>query len=269
MDSTHIQANIAVQSAVNLLKQGRRIIVKKISKTNPKEAESLKEKYVTKEGHHAPPKEGEIEEELRITKNFIKETKEILDEDKSKGIKHEAVAADSLYDSFDNRKNIRSQNMRAFISSRDRGRKKNLDRFTYDNKNDTLVCPEGHSPISKSRQETRDLFIFSAKSCRNCPQQKGCPKLNKGRVRITVSDNYRLSILDNIPEKKDAFIKRKSIERKFGEAKVWHKLCRARYRERTRVAIQVLMTFMVLNVKRMASLLGPAPEYALCKAGYG
>lgn len=360
VDSTHIQANIAIQSAVNLLKQGRRMVVKKISKTNPKEAESLKSKYITKEEHHNPPKDGEIEKELNITKDFIKETKnrferedvkaliellekafaqqerkavdpkhkepdelvtfsdkdarrgaksktkrfvgykahiamdegsnivtsartipgnrnegnkdetkEILDEDKSKEIKHEAVAADSLYDSYENRKNIRSQNMRAFISSRDKGRKKNLDNFIYDNKNDTLICPEGHSPASKSRQGTRDFFVFSAEPCRNCPQSKGCPKLNYGRVRVTVSDNYRLSILDNVPEKKEAFVKRKAIERKFGEAKVWHRLSRARYRERTRVAIQVFITFMVLNIKRMATLLTPAPEYALCKAGYG
>ncbi len=360
IDSTHIGANIAVQSAVNLLKQGRRMVVERIEKSYPKEAESLKEKYVTREEHHTPPKDGEIEQELTITKDFIDdtkdrfegedvkallellekvfdqqerktadpsnkvpdevvtftdkdarrgaksktkrfvgykahismdddsnivtsartisgnrnegshdETKELLDEDKEKGITHKAVAADSLYDSYENRKNIRSQNMRAFISSRDKGRRKNLDNFIYDNKNDTLICPEGHSPASKSRQGTRDLFVFSAKHCRNCSQSKDCPKLNKGRVRVTVSDNYRLSILDNVPEKKDAFIKRKGIERKFGEAKVWHRLSRARYRERTRVAIQVFMTFLVLNVKRMATLLTSTPEYALQKVGYG
>lgn len=131
------------------------------------------------------------------------------------------------------------------------------------------ICPEGHSPITKSRQGTRDLFVFSAAHCGNCPKLTGCPKPNYGRVRITVSDTYRLAILDNVPEKQEAFVKRKDIERKFGEAKVWHKLCRARYRERTRVAIQVFMTFLVLNVKRMAGLLVSSPEYALCKTGYG
>ena len=360
IDSTHIAGNIAVKSAVNLLKQGRRMVVDKIEKSHPKEAEFLKEKYVTREEHHTPPASGEIQKELNITKDFLSETKnkfdredvlaliellekastqqeikstapsnkvpdevvtftdkdarrgaksktkrfvgykahasmddgsnivtsartisgnrnegshdetrELLDEDKEKGITHKAVAADSLYDSYENRKNIRSQNMHAFISARDKRRKKNLDNFIYDNKNDSLICPEGHMPITKSRQETRDLFVFSAEHCRNCPQQKDCPKLNYGRVRVTVSDNYRLSILDNVPEKKDAFIKRKGIERKFGEAKVWHRLSRARYRERTRVAIQVLMTFLVLNVKRMATLLTPLPEYALQKVGYG
>jgi len=360
LDSTHIEAHIAVQSAVNLMKQGRRMVVKKIEKSHPKEAEFLKEKYISKEEHYDLPKDGEIENELTITKNFIKETKdrfdeedvkallellekafdqqerkasipnhkepgevvsfadkdarrgaksktkrfvgykahiamdegsnivtsartipgntnegnknetnELLDADKKKDITHKAVAADSLYDSYENRKNIRSRNMRAFISGHRKGYCKNLDNFIYDNKNDTLICPEGHSPASKSRQETRDLFVFSAEHCRNCPKSKDCPKQNCGRVRVTVSDNYRLTILDNVPEKKEAFVKRKDIERKFGEAKVWHKLRRARYRERNRVAIQVFMTFLVLNAKRMASLLVPTPEYALQKTGYG
>lgn len=360
IDATHIEASVAIQSAVNLLKQGRRMVVKKIERINPEESERLKTKYVTKAEHHSPPKEGEVSKELDITKDFITETKDkfdneaindmigllekalnqqerkasdpehkepdevvtfadkdarrgaksktkrfvgykahismddgsnivtsartvpgntnegnkdetnnLLDEDKSKDITHEAVACDSLYDSYENRKNIRSRNMRAFITSRDRGRKKNLDRFIYDNKNDSLICPEGHSPLSKSRQGTRDIFVFSAKHCRNCPKSKDCPKLNYGRLRITVSDNYRLSLLDNVPRKKEAFIKRKAIERKFGEVKVWHKLKRARYRQRPRVSIQVLMTFLVANIKRMISLLTPIPEYALCKAGYG
>lgn len=360
LDATHIQANVAIESAVNLLRHGRKTVVKKISKTNPKEAESLKEKYVNEKKLLDTPRKEHITEELAITKEFIKETKdkfnqedikdlisllekafnqqgrkaddpnhkepdevvnftdkdarrgaksktkrfvgykahismdeasnivtsartlpgntnegnkdetkEILDEDKQKDITHEAVAGDALYDSYDNRHQIRSRNMRAFISSRDKRRKKNLDNFIYDQKADTLICPQGYSPISKSRQGTRDMFIFSTKACKRCLQSKDCPKLNRDRVRIFVSDNYRLSILDNVPEKKEAFVKRRGIERKFGEAKVWHRLCRARYRERTRVAIQVFMTFLVLNVKRMASLLAPVPEYALCKTGYG
>ncbi|MEW6047499.1 MAG: transposase, partial [Bacillota bacterium] len=48
---------------------------------------------------------------------------------------------------------------------------------------------------------------------------------------------------------------RKMIERKFGEAKWWHRMDRARYRGKWRVAIQVLMTFIVLNAKRIARLL--------------
>jgi len=49
------------------------------------------------------------------------------------------------------------------------------------------------------------------------------------------------------------------IERKFGEAKKWHGLDRARYRGKWRVNIQSLMTFLVINVKRMVKLMEKTP----------
>ena len=48
---------------------------------------------------------------------------------------------------------------------------------------------------------------------------------------------------------------RKMIERKFGEAKRWHNMARARYRTQWRVKIQSLMTFFVINIKRITRLL--------------
>ena len=48
---------------------------------------------------------------------------------------------------------------------------------------------------------------------------------------------------------------RKMIERKFAEAKKWHGMSRARYRGKWKVAIQILMTFLVINAKRIARLL--------------
>jgi len=359
LDSTHIDAHITVKSAVNLLKHGRKVVIKKISKVNPKEADKLERKYADQEEPWNSPREGELKKEIAITREFIDkakdrfddevvkevitlletalgqqtrkaddpkhkepdevvtfadkdarrgaksitkrfvgykahasmdegsnivtsvrtipgnrnegakdETRELLDDDKSKKITHEAVAADSLYDSYENRKNIHKQHMRAFITRSKKGNSK-LSHFIYDDKNDTVICPQGYSAPYKYRQGTATRFYFPGKLCRKCPNEGTCPNLHRGRVLMTVSDNHRLSLIDNVPEKKEAFVKRRSIERKFGEAKVWHKLNRARYRERTRVAIQVFMTFMALNIKRMATLLVPVPEYALCKTGFG
>ena len=197
--------------------------------------------------------------------------KQILKDERSKGIKHEAVAADSLYDSYENRNAVHKEKMRAFIPRSKKGNIKNskLENFIYDNEKNTLICPEGRSPTYKSRQENRDFFIFPAKFCAKCPNRENCPKLHQGRVRINVSDNYKLSLLDNIPEKNEAFVKRKEIERKFAEGKVWHGLGRARYRKRWRVAIQTFMTFIVINVKRIVKLLLGERKKALFTAGFG
>jgi len=199
------------------------------------------------------------------------EVKAILDDDESKDITHKAVTADSLYDSYENRLDMHKRKMRAFIPSRTRTRKKrvHIENFVYDEDKDTLMCPEGHSPISKTSQENGNLFIFSTKSCRGCPQINGCPKPNNDRIRVFVSNDYKLMLLDNIPDRKEALLRRKMIEGKFGEAKKWHNLHKARYRRKSRVAIQVFMTFMVLNIKRMMKLLLPVPEYALCGTGFG
>ncbi|MEW6424138.1 MAG: transposase [Bacillota bacterium] len=40
--------------------------------------------------------------------------------------------------------------------------------------------------------------------------------------------------------------------RSVGEAKTWHKIARARYRGLGRVALQVLLTFMITNAKKWA-----------------
>jgi len=354
LDATHIIADIAIPSTVNLLRHGRRRIIKRIEK---RLSSAVKEKYLNERNLvHKPTKET-LEEEIALTRSFIDElrgkfteeiredmelleeiitpkdtkpgeskdqlvsfvdkdagfghkaidkpfcgykghisvdadsgivtsartisgnrnegnndeVKEILDDDESKDISHKAVAADSLYDSYENRLDMHKRSMRAFIPSRTRTRKKrvHIENFIYDEDKDTLICPEGYSPISKTGQENGNLFIFSTKSCRLCPQINGCPKPNNDRIRVFVSNDYKLMLLDNIPDRKEALIRRKMIEGKFGEAKKWHNLYRARYRGKWRVAIQVFMTFIVLNIKRMMRLLLPAPEYALCGKGFG
>ena len=361
LDATHIQADTALIGAVNFLRQGRQVVVNKISKINLKDASKLKERFASEDRLYTPPTNEQIQKELSITKEFIiqtkgkfshqveellelletavnqqqrkandpkhkepdeivsfadtdarygyksdkkkfvgykahvsmdeeseivtsartitgnrneganKEVKEILREDKSKDITHKAVCADSLYDSYDNRRDIHNQNMRAFVPSRSKAGKikTHLENFIYDDKNDTLICPQGHSPISKTNQEKGTLYVFSTTQCRNCPHISKCPTTNNDRVRVYVSNDYRLRLIDNIPEKKEAYRRRKWIEHKFGQVKKWHGLARARYRQRWRVAMQVLITFSVVNIKRMVTLLSKTPEYALCKAGYG
>lgn len=198
------------------------------------------------------------------------EVNKVLEEDDAKNIMHEAVCADSLYDSYENRKQMHRRKMRAFIPSRTKAGKVKTHRenFIYDKNKDTLICPQGYSPISKTNQEQGTLYIFSTTQCRNCPGLHNCPTPNNDRIRLFISNDYRLRLIDDIPDKKEALVKRKGIERKFGEVKKWHGLARARYRQRWRVAIQSFMTFSVVNVKRMATLLTIAPEYALCKSGY-
>jgi len=70
-----------------------------------------------------------------------------------------------------------------------------------------------------------------------------------------VSESYKQKMADDGEGRREALGIRKMVERKFGEAKKWHGMSRARYRGKGKVKIQVLITFLVLNVKRIIRLL--------------
>ena len=131
---------------------------------------------------------------------------------------------------------------------------KKLDSFIYSQKEDKLICQEGCSSIGKSRQEDGYLYYFSSEFCKSCNKTKNC-SLNKDRARVYLSKSHLL-YLKSAPEEREKAQKiRKRIEAKFGEAKKHHGMMRARYRGRWRVAIQVFMSFIVMNLKRMVKLL--------------
>jgi len=369
IDATHINADAAVQGLVNLLRQGRRMVLRKIEKSSKDVPETLKEKYETKEKIYSKPSKEQIEEELNLTKGFIKEMdqnysgcaeeitsllkevvtkeettkawsnkintnkkrgrpkkssdnnssgseekvndkskredrltsfvdtdarfghkskkksfngykahasmdesgivtsvqtfggneneltklEELLEEDKDKGIKSDGVTADTLYDPAQCRRAIKNEGMHAFIPSRKNERQ--IDEgFEYCPQTDKVICSAGKCSRGKTRQDEGELYYFSAYNCKNC-DNKNCQKKNMKRVRIYVSDAYKLRQDVDPEDKKEALIIRKAIEAKFGEAKKWHHLDRARYRSRCKTSIQVLMTFLVTNCKRIVKLL--------------
>jgi IS5 family transposase len=188
-----------------------------------------------------------------------KNVRSLLEKERKQGMEHGAVVADGLYDSAENRKAIHEEKTRdgeqvkAYIPSRRKG--KSLDRFRYVKGKDQVICPAQQVSIGKSPHEQGHLYYFSVESCRDCPYREDCPPLNEGRVRVFVSEDHPLKLMDENQERKEALRKRSTIERRFGGGKKWHGLGRARYRRKWRVAIQALMTFLVMNVKRMVKLL--------------
>lgn len=350
VDSSKVVADVAIPNTVNLLRQGRRAILTKISKINKAKAEVLKQRYNNKEKLFNKPTQEELLQEVKQSKELVKDVKgnyteeidqlcdvldkvcsgerhdkivsfqdldarfgvtsrkdegfagykahisedeselitstdltkgnkdegsnlkTLLEKDKEKGITHKAVVADAKYDSAKNRRDIHKRKMAAYIPSGSNS-KRYIDNFTYNKKTDTVMCQQGHSPISMTRQEEGYLYIFSTKSCKSCKNRKLCPKPNNQRIRVFISDNHKLKLIDNTEQRKQAIITRKMIERKFGEAKKWHRLHRARYRGKWKVAIQVIMTFLVMNVKRIVKLLkeklkNPSTP-AVLASGYG
>lgn len=178
----------------------------------------------------------------------------LLREEQERGIKGEAVVADALYDSSDNRGSAHELGMRAYIPMRKE--EKHLNKFYYDAERQRVRCRAGEWNLGRIAQERGYLYYFSVEQCKGCPyRDEYCPIDKEGRARVYVSEDHRLKLIDDDTEKKEAKRKRSIIERVFGRAKKWHQLGRARYRGRWRVAIQVYMSFFVMNVKRMVKIL--------------
>jgi len=176
----------------------------------------------------------------------------MLKKEDEKKLKAEGVTCDALYDSLSNRLNIEKRGMKHYIPEKRENKK--LNNFIYSEKEDKLICREGFSSIGKSKYSDGYLYYFSSEVCKDCNRKKEYP-LNKDRARVYVSDSHILYIKSDLGQKKKALEKRKRIEAKFGEAKKHHRMARARYRCKWRVAIQVFMTFIVMNLKRMVKLL--------------
>lgn len=348
VDSSKVIADVAIPNTVNLLRQGRKHILRKIRQMDRERSRGLIKQYYTKQKLFIKPTQDELIQEIQLSRQMTSEirgvyTKEadllcdavdkicsgekqdrivsftdldarfgmtslkdkgfagykahisedqseiitsvdvikgnedegsnlkpLLEKDKDNQITHKAVVADAKYDSAKNRTEIHKEGMAAYIPSgrgRNPDKRKYIDNFTYDEKTDKVYCQQGESPISKTRQEQGYLYVFSTKSCGACQDKSLCPKPNNKRIRVFISDDHKLKLKDNTPQRKEAIAIRKMIERKFGEAKKWHGMARARYRGKWKVAIQVIMTFLVMNAKRIIKLLKERPMKQIFQPG--
>ena len=176
----------------------------------------------------------------------------LLQKEDKKGLVSEAVVCDALYDSFSNRFNVEKRKMEHYIPEKRKNKK--LSGFIYSKEEDKLICQKGYTSIGKVRQEDGYLYYFSSDICSICDRKRECIK-DKNRARVYVSDSHLLYLREDPEKRKKAQKIRKRIEAKFGEAKKHYGMVRARYRGRWRVAIQVFMSFIVMNLKRAVKLL--------------
>lgn len=337
VDASKISADISLPNKVNLLHQGRKLIIKTISRLNPQKAVEFMKIYLKAPKLFTKPTKRELSEERKLTWQFIKQVKgkfnqeindicellnsvswgrkkkdkiasfvdqdarfgktspeakdsfcgykahivedeseiitsvdilkgneiegtrlePLIDKEEAKEIKSKAIVADSIYDSGDNYQMLGQRSMKAYISFNRRNRR-TWQGFKFDKKKGCLICPQGSISIGKARQEDGYLYYFSTIGCQACPSKSTCIKPKETRARVFVKAGYIFTGGQNHYRKRVLKL-RKMIERKFGEAKKWHGMARARYRGRWKVAIQVIMTFFVMNAKRIARLLKERP----------
>jgi IS5 family transposase len=192
-------------------------------------AKSDKKKFVGYKAHICMDESGIVTSVnlLHGNENESVDLPSLLRKEQTKGIEGNTVTADSLYNSARNRGSIHELGLKAYIPPRRKERDE--ERFVYDKENDIITCPYGNIAKSgKSRQENGTLYNFNPKICRTCINK--CKWYKKDRCRLFVSDDLKLRAIDRDDYYNKALMKRKDVERKFGEGKLWHGLRRARYR---------------------------------------
>lgn len=108
-------------------------------------------------------------EVLQGNQNEGSELVSLLEKEEKKDLEAEAVVADALYDSADNRSLIQQKKIRAYIPLRQA--RKHQDNFRYIKGRDQLKCPLGEFSIGKIRQEESYLYCFSEINCRGCSKK--------------------------------------------------------------------------------------------------
>jgi transposase len=152
-------------------------------------------------------------------------------------------------------------------------------RFALDVLGETLTCPAGQT-TDRRRQSYRNTgwqFHFLRSVCAACPLQGQCvPRLPKQTGRVVTKSHYEKEYQAARAKAQTLAyqeVRREhgAIERKLGELVRWHRARWARYWGQQKVLLQGLLTGLVVNVKRMVTLVvrGGAAEGAVRAEGAG
>jgi len=139
--------------------------------------------------------------------------------------------------------------------------------FTTSGTGETMICPAGQTSQrrSRNRHQTGWVFRWAKSICAACPLTAQClPQVHRGYGRQLSTNDYAAEYAAarakaQTPAYHEVRRQHWWIERKLNDLVRWHGARRARYRGRSRVLIQALLTGLVVNVKRLVRCLTALP----------
>lgn len=191
--------------------------------------------------------------------------KPLLDEIVSKHeVKVSHVAADKAYDTLKDRKYIKEELLAvSLIPQRNIAPNKGYfakEAFTFNSDGD-LICPSDRRMRPLGFWKSRETYVYRGRDCRDCRLRSRCTPSEKERS-IQFQKDELIRALDRqfnqSAEFKELYRLRASVERMHGDGKQNHHLHRARYRGLRKVRLQVYLTAIAMNVKKMVKLLSQA-----------
>ena len=175
------------------------------------------------------------------------------------------ACADSAYADGENRALLAEKKIVTHIPQpRPKASKKGLyiaTDFQYDPEAHAVTCPAGQvCGNAKPRQGGGWHFYYLKQTCAGCPHRAQCIAEGETRGRTVYVGEHR-ALQDEAtehqrtPEHKAAMRKRLAIESKLAEMLNVHGLRHCRYRSLARFKIQLYLTVIAVNAKRIAELL--------------
>ncbi len=137
--------------------------------------------------------------------------------------------------------------------------------YVYDEYYDCYICPNNKVlKYSTTNREGYREYKSNKKECKDCPYLEQCTnsKNNTKIIARHIWEGYIEHVEDNRHTKrgKRLYEKRKeTIERVFADAKEKHGMRFTRHTGLAKVKTQVLLTLMVMNLKKLAMLIGGIP----------
>ena len=136
----------------------------------------------------------------------------------------------------------------------------------------TLVCPAEEQTQARSRDEhdTGWQYRFKRRQCQDCGLLAQCMKtLPAHHGRQVIKNDYEAeyrAAQDFAQTPTYALVRKQhpKIERKLAEIVRYHQGRRTRFRGDWQVAIQYLLTTLVVNLKRIAKLVRSSAQGSLC-----
>jgi hypothetical protein len=145
------------------------------------------------------------------------------------GKKCKAACADSGYASTEELEKIDQQGIKVIVPSQRQARKGEphefaKERFTYDPKNDTYICPQGHKlTLSSTNKKNKTYIISDNKICLACLHYGICTKSKKGRTIARLLNEevrQRLEAQYEEPQSQEIYkLRKQKAELPFGHIK--------------------------------------------------
>jgi len=206
-------------------------------------------------------------EDSSIEEGFIKEPI-----DNHKPIE---AALDKGFDTYRIRRLFKEQKVKAAIPVKstkyDNSNLYTKDAFDIDLKNKKVTCPAGKELKYTGFDNKKLNHLFIATECNSCRLKARC---TTGKVRqLKIHQDYLLrekAIKFNKSKQYTAiYNKRTCVERVIGEAKRFHGMLRSKFRRLWKLKIQLYLTAIAINLKRVAKFFIEQPNIgaSLARAG--